>query len=138
VYMVNAARSITACLLVVLLIVCEKKDKAGESGSAPDKQDSISETDATKTSRKVRLMWSPNTEPDILGYRIYRRGRPFTADSSLPWTSWIVLTENVGVAETIHVDGLVEIDYEYEYKITAFDTLCNESGFSNVTHAHVQ
>jgi fibronectin type 3 domain-containing protein len=56
----------------------------------------------------------------------------------MPWTSWIVLVEKIGAAETVHVDALVELDHEYEYKVTAFDSMGSESGFSNMTHAHVR
>jgi fibronectin type 3 domain-containing protein len=137
-YKIIVSGTVLLILALILHCGCKKEDETAAPETSPDLQDSISAVDSTKKSPKVRLIWSPNTEPDLLGYRIYRRYRPLLTDSSMPWTSWVVLVEKIGAAETVHVDALVELDHEYEYKVTAFDSMGNESGFSNMTHAHVR
>jgi hypothetical protein len=86
---------------------------------------------------RVRLCWNKNREPDLVGYRIFRRCRPFVPNSSLPWTDWGLLIEKYSPTDTTHLDKIVKTQYEYEYKVTAYDSLGNESESSDIIRIHV-
>jgi len=70
------------------------------------------------------LQWDANTEPDLAGYYIYEAQM---SDGQVIGTYMVSvpapLTEFTFVDP--HVDG------QYYWKLTAFDTAGNESGFSN-------
>jgi len=72
----------------------------------------------------ARLYWRKNPEPDLQGYRIYRRERA----TVLQWSLWSVIGES---ADTTYLDTTVQFGYTYEYKLTSFDSLGNESKFSD-------
>ena len=68
----------------------------------------------------VTLEWSPNSEPDLAGYNIYRSltdGGPYSKLGS--------------VVNTTYTDSTTEFDIKYYWVVTAFDNEGNESGYSN-------
>jgi hypothetical protein len=71
------------------------------------------------------LMWNANTEPDLAGYRIYQCSQqPCTrasANASLLATLGKLTSFNIGTPSVIQY-----------YFITAFDSVNNESGISNL------
>lgn len=73
----------------------------------------------------VRLRWLRNPEADVQGYRVYRRD----SGSFIAWSEWKVIDE---VSDTTCIDSTGQFGViDYEYKLTAFDALGNESGFSS-------
>jgi hypothetical protein len=69
----------------------------------------------------VRLFWNPNDEPDLAGYRVYRR-----SGVDEEW-------ERIGldpVAEPLYLDQGVAVGVAYTYRVTAIDRADppNESG----------
>lgn len=66
--------------------------------------------------RAIHLEWPANEEPDLTGYRIYRRN---------PGGEWAVVDEIAGTAS--YVDSSVETARVYEYRITALSALAHES-----------
>lgn len=73
----------------------------------------------------VELRWISNPEPDVVGYRVYRR-RVFEAKFER-------LTDEI-VRETLYVDRGVSRGEEYDYSVTAIDSSRqqNESAFSEL------
>ena len=67
------------------------------------------------------LSWSPNREPDIRGYKIYRSNKPWIYDT-IPYAT-------VFHPETTHADASPLLRNYYVAK--AFDQVGNEGGFSN-------
>jgi hypothetical protein len=61
----------------------------------------------------VKVYWFPNGEPDLGGYRIYRRATPDGA---------FALLGQVGPAETSFVDAGAVPGVRYDYVVTAIDT----------------
>lgn len=121
------------CLLIIVILGCEQTKTTVVLPQEHHKQGcSLSPKSSTSTTVKaVRLYWRKNREPDLVGYRIFRRCRPYEPDSDLPWTNWVLLVEKYSPVDTTHLDKTVKNQYEYEYKITAFDSLGLESEFSN-------
>ena len=78
--------------------------------------------------KRVRLTWSPNSEPDLAGYNIYRSNIAYQFDT-IPYTM-------VSAAETTFIDTLPIMGMNY-YVATAFDNTSNEGGFSNQVEAHI-
>jgi|GEM_PF-1500589 len=78
--------------------------------------------------KRVRLTWSPSSEPDLAGYNIYRSNTPYQFDT-IPYTM-------VSSAETTFIDTLPIMGMNY-YVATAFDNTSNEGGFSNQVEAHI-
>lgn len=67
--------------------------------------------------RSFELTWRRNTEPDLAGYRIYRR----TADSTMP-----ILFRTVSAPDTMYRDTSILCDTLYYYWLSAIDTAENE------------
>ncbi len=67
----------------------------------------------------IKLYWFPNSEPDLHGYRVYRR------EGNGPWSP----LGDVGAAETSFADTTAVPGVRYHYTVTAFDgaTPPNES-----------
>lgn len=68
----------------------------------------------------VNLAWDANTEADLSGYRLYQStaaGGPYT------------MVQTLGKVTTTSVTGLP--DGRFYWVLTAFDTVGNESGYSN-------
>lgn len=70
----------------------------------------------------VTLIWDPNTEPNLVGYRLYVREQEKTFDYDLP--------EWEGPETNCTIQGLDE-DTHYSFVVRAFDSAGNESGDSN-------
>ncbi|MBI4559039.1 MAG: IPT/TIG domain-containing protein, partial [Candidatus Hydrogenedentes bacterium] len=74
----------------------------------------------------VLLRWRPNTEPDLLGYNVYRGDNlngPFSRLNSVP------------VSDTRYEDTTVTNGLDYYYELTAVDADENESSPSLLVHA---
>ena len=69
------------------------------------------------------LSWTPNTEPDLAGYNVYRR--------DLDQGGAAVLVNTAGlIQEPAYRDKSVQPGHHYAYRITAADTNGNESKLS--------
>ena len=69
------------------------------------------------------LSWTPNTEPDLAGYNVYRR--------EVDQGGAAVLVNNEGlIQEPAYRDKAVQPGHHYAYRITAVDTNGNESKLS--------
>ena len=79
---------------------------------------------ATAGDRQVTLRWSPNTEPDLEAYRIYR-------GTSSPAATLIHIVVAGSLSDTLYVDKELTGGQTYFYRITAVDTVGNEGGVSN-------
>jgi outer membrane protein assembly factor BamB len=82
----------------------------------------------TAEDQQVTLYWSPNTEPDLQKYNIYR-------STSSPAIILIDSVVSPSPPDTFYVNtGLIN-EQIYFYKITAVDSAGNESDFSNEVSA---
>ena len=72
---------------------------------------------------EVKLMWDPNTEDDLSGYKVYYGQSPGVYGNSIV----------VGRTLAYTVKGLIE-GVTYYLAVTAYDTSNNESGYSNEIH----
>jgi fibronectin type 3 domain-containing protein len=66
----------------------------------------------------IALSWEANKEPDLAGYKVWRRAAG-QAD--------FVLLKSLPATETTYSDSLVEKNKRYDYAITALDNAGNES-----------
>ena len=71
----------------------------------------------------ITLTWSPNSDPDLAGYKVYRK-----TSAGAPYTTPIGTIR--GNITTFHSTNLQK-GTTYYYVVTAFDQLGNESAFSN-------
>lgn len=76
----------------------------------------------------IYLTWNANKEPDLKGYLIYKSDSSY----SYPQTPY----DTVFAPETTYVDTSPFTGANY-YVVTAFDSLYNESGFSNQAMAFI-
>ena len=84
----------------------------------------------------VNLGWTPNTEPDIAGYRVYRS--PQVCSAAGPIAPLLDATgRQVQVGKVSSYRDEVSADGPYCYQITAIDTANNESLRSNKAEAIV-
>jgi hypothetical protein len=74
---------------------------------------------------KVVLEWSPSTDPDVAGYRIYRKQG---ADGT-----WDMVAE-LSPASSSYTDEDVEPGKTYRYRVEAFDADGNEGPPTEQTH----
>ena len=72
---------------------------------------------------KVRIYWSPNTESDLAGYKVYQRVGNENYDFDNP-----IATIPAGTEECI-IENLP--DGDYHWVVTAYDLAGNESEPSN-------
>jgi len=92
---------------------------------------------ASQQGNGVRLYWRKNSESDLQGYRIYRRSKPeFTIPPS-PWGSWGLLVDKTNPNDTTHLDQTVQSRYRYRYRVTAYDSVGNESDYSDSVEIYV-
>lgn len=69
----------------------------------------------------IALSWEPATEPDLAGYRVWRRG---------PGRAPLAVLKELSPAENSFTDTEVENNKRYVYAVTAFDGAGNESAKS--------
>lgn len=81
-----------------------------------------------QTPKKVSLIWTPNVEGDLSGYKVYR-----TLNTCAAATNASMMFVSVVPAPTAtFTDALVPAGTkDVCYAVTAFDTSQNESPFSN-------
>ncbi len=103
--------------------------------SAPAAPQSLS---ANQEGRYVRLYWNKNSESDLKGYRIYRRYKQAFVLPPPPWSPWALRAEKTNPNDTTHLDNTVQQRYSYRYRVTAYDTLGNESEPSDSVQITIQ
>ncbi|MFC1743891.1 fibronectin type III domain-containing protein [Candidatus Riflebacteria bacterium] len=84
--------------------------------------------------RAILVNWDPNTEPDLVGYKVYRSlsgSGPFTELTTVPRTT------SPNYWDTDFGNGLVNGSFYY-YKISAFDTQGKESDMVNTNSVQVK
>lgn len=80
---------------------------------------------ATPNATSVRLQWSPNTEPDLAGYHIFR--------AETPGGPFSTLARNI--TATAFIDNTAQSGQTYYYAIRAVDRSLNRSNLSSVVVA---
>jgi fibronectin type 3 domain-containing protein len=75
---------------------------------------------------RIGLFWTPNSEPDLAEYRLYR-----STDPNLPKDKWTPITP-AGFTKTTFTDTNVETGKTYYYFLRAFDNAGNQSPDSQV------
>jgi fibronectin type 3 domain-containing protein len=80
---------------------------------------------ATDTGSSIRVSWTPNTEPDLAGYFIYRSDDGYTAS-----LSGVTLITTAGYDDATAVLGTA-----YTYKVLAKDTTGNASAKSAASNS---
>lgn len=83
----------------------------------------VAATVANAATSTVNLAWDANTETDLAGYKLYQ-------SNAIAGTYTVVQPAIAKTATTTSVAGLT--DGNWCWKLTAFDTAGNESGFSNI------
>jgi len=80
----------------------------------------------------IKFSWDKNTEPDLKGYRLYKRivSGEYTDDGSL-----VMNIEDIS-ADTYTISEFQATEATY-FVLTAYDTNYNESGYSNEVHVDV-
>lgn len=123
-------RSVSALGLVLVLSACGS-DNTDETGGAPSTSSGSSNSGGgvggavivpPSTPDSTTLRWSPNTEPDLAGYRVYYGTEPrqyFQAKGQ----------GVVVVGNSYTVTGLAS-GVRYYFAVTAFDEASNESDYS--------
>jgi hypothetical protein len=76
--------------------------------------------------RLVSLFWPLSSEPDVVGYNIYR-----TEDESAPPEQWVKLNQDLHRTASFR-DDHAQVDKKYFYQITAIDSFGNESARSEM------
>ncbi len=97
----------------------------GEPPSAPTGL--TAEANAVIGFGKIKLTWNRNDEADLAGYRIYRRLSGETSFGS-----------PIGVrppSQTSYTDTDLQVDTTYEYAVSAYNTLSQESDLSSIVSA---
>jgi len=80
----------------------------------------------TGSQHSVSLWWNPSVSPDVVGYNVYRAGRP--------GGPYKILNSSIDTA-TQYSDDTVLDQRTYYYVTTAVDSSGQESGYSNMTKA---
>ncbi|MEO0138230.1 MAG: fibronectin type III domain-containing protein, partial [candidate division WOR-3 bacterium] len=93
---------------------------------------------AAQVGNAVRLYWRKNLEFDLQGYRIYRRSKKEFVIPPQPWGSWVFLADKGSPNDTTHLDQTVQSGWRYRYRVTAYDSLGNESEYSDSVEIFVQ
>jgi fibronectin type 3 domain-containing protein len=133
----KAGRNIMAVALLLMLFTlfgCTtgvKKDPGLTDFEAPNIPQNIT---GVGKERAILINWSANTEPDLVGYRVYRStnsGGPFTLIATVgtqPAPSYL---------DNDQQNGLVNDQYYY-YKVSAFDTQGKESDLSRTNSVQIR
>jgi hypothetical protein len=74
----------------------------------------------------VSLYWPLNSEPDVVGYNIYR-----AEDEKAPFEKWIKLNPQLHKTASFR-DDKVQVGKQYFYQVSAVDTSNNESSRSAI------
>lgn len=80
---------------------------------------------------KSRVTWAVSTELDLGGYHVYR-----ARDDEEEYDR--ITSELLPPLQTVYEDSVTEPGHQYRYKITASDTLGNESDLSNPAHIYFE
>ena len=130
-------RNIMAAFLMLMLFnlfgctTGVKKDPGLTDYEAPNIPQNIT---GVGKERAILINWTANTEPDLVGYRVYRSnnsGGPFTLISTVgtqPAPSYL---------DDDQQNGLVNDQY-YFYKVSAFDTQGKESDLSRTNAVQIR
>ena len=133
----RTGRKVIASLMLITLFAlfgCTsgvKTDPALTDYQAPNIPQNIT---GVGKERAILLSWTSNTEPDLVGYRVYRSnnsGGPFTLIATVgtqPAPSYF---------DNDQQNGLVNDQYYY-YKVSAFDTQGKESDLSRTNAVQVR
>lgn len=89
---------------------------------------------ANQEGKYVRLYWNKNSESDLKGYRVYRRMYNKTWGH---WDDWAWRADNDSSIDTTYLDSKV-ISTIYRYRVTAYDSLGNESDYSDSVQINVK
>jgi fibronectin type 3 domain-containing protein len=133
----KTGRNIMAVALLLMLFTlfgCTtgvKKDPGLTDFEAPNIPQNVT---GVGKERAILINWSANTEPDLVGYRVYRStnsGGPFTLIATVgtqPAPSYL---------DNDQQNGLVNDQYYY-YKISSFDTQGKESDLSRTNAVQIR
>ncbi|MFP8488613.1 hypothetical protein ACKGJO_05875 [Gracilimonas sp. Q87] len=77
-----------------------------------------------------RITWNVSTELDLEGYHVYR-----ARDDQEEYSR--ITSELLSPLQTVYEDSVTEPGHQYRYKITALDTMGNESELSNAAHVFI-
>jgi len=89
---------------------------------------------ANQEGKYVRLYWNKNSESDLKGYRVYRRMYNKTWGH---WDDWAWRADKDSPTDTTYLDSKV-ISTVYRYRVTACDSLGNESDYSDSVQISVK
>ncbi|GAH23102.1 unnamed protein product, partial [marine sediment metagenome] len=89
---------------------------------------------ANQEGKYVRLYWNKNSESDLKGYRVYRRMYNKTWGH---WDDWAWRADKNSPTDTTYLDSKV-ISTVYRYRVTACDSLGNESDYSDSVQISVK
>jgi fibronectin type 3 domain-containing protein len=89
----------------------------------PKPPDSVSIASANGV---ISLFWPSSSEPDVVGYNVYRTEAEGTPDGD-----WVKLTEHLTITTTYR-DDRVSIGKRYYYRVSAMDRFSNESDRSMI------
>jgi hypothetical protein len=110
----------------------DKRIESQDSNKVPISQDDTYApappdlTNPNAITGRIALFWSPNIEPDLAGYYLYR-----STDPNLPKDKWNKLTPEI-YTKTTFTDTNVETGKTYYYYVIAVDTAGNASNPSRV------
>jgi fibronectin type 3 domain-containing protein len=78
---------------------------------------------ATTADRSIDLSWTPNTDPDLVGYNVYRQD----VDSKGAAVGTAARLNTTPVVGPAYRDPTAVAGRRYAYRVTAVDTAGNES-----------
>lgn len=93
--------------------------KATPSDRLPPKKPTGLKVETMDIGKSLKLSWKPNTEPDLMGYRIYRDGN-------------LIMTVDKNTTSVIDKSNDLKDGVAYRFNITAIDEVPNESDSSTI------